>query len=554
MVNHGRSHGCITCKRRRVKCDARKPQCQECPRVGRHCEGYRRDAIRIRFKDETTRYSNEGLRRSVARSTQKDYRNHPSSELEACASIRIHAVHPCQLDIAVSFFLRHIAGSDRRAESARGYLDHLAPALKMESPGSALQAAVEAVAIKLWSRLTVRSYGSDDAVLLHRALKRIRSAIASPDQRFSNATAMSALLLQLHDTFSALFDQEESRTIHREGAIALLQSSQIPSGALTYYNELLASALHYKVSVYFRQRAKPPANELAWLETRIIPALSPNPSSLLDIVGLSVVDIQYRINQALSKTTEDVSAQDSLFESIAEVDNKLQNWLSAVPKLWYPSRIRREKLNLSVPMHFNACDVYPSIQIATIWNVWRIYRISLTHMRLRLIRRHSTMHLCPDSDVCGRGFWDEPYLRATLIWEGRTLLDDICYSIPFYLGDRTEPTTLIDIEDHQHHFPSYHDLAETDEAFQHYKNSENYLSKVDHHTHVALQGPFHLGSILSHLLPLIPEELIENTPIERQRQIDWVSEQLARTLHLLRVNPELMHDAVRRRLHTVYIL
>ncbi|KAJ5527800.1 hypothetical protein N7513_011959 [Penicillium frequentans] len=48
----GRSKGCKTCRKRRVKCDERKPTCDRCHRAGKECEGYVRY---IEFRDETAR-------------------------------------------------------------------------------------------------------------------------------------------------------------------------------------------------------------------------------------------------------------------------------------------------------------------------------------------------------------------------------------------------------------------------------------------------------------------------------------------------------------------
>ncbi|KAI9928958.1 hypothetical protein ASPWEDRAFT_37129 [Aspergillus wentii DTO 134E9] len=49
VVSRGRT-GCLTCRRRRLKCDETKPGCNNCRRVNLPCEGY---AQRITFKDQT---------------------------------------------------------------------------------------------------------------------------------------------------------------------------------------------------------------------------------------------------------------------------------------------------------------------------------------------------------------------------------------------------------------------------------------------------------------------------------------------------------------------
>ncbi|KAJ5281847.1 hypothetical protein N7478_007219 [Penicillium angulare] len=48
----GRSKGCKTCRRRRVKCDEGKPKCARCHKAGKICEGYTQF---VEFHDETTR-------------------------------------------------------------------------------------------------------------------------------------------------------------------------------------------------------------------------------------------------------------------------------------------------------------------------------------------------------------------------------------------------------------------------------------------------------------------------------------------------------------------
>ncbi|KAE8378020.1 hypothetical protein BDV26DRAFT_199045 [Aspergillus bertholletiae] len=49
----GRSKGCRTCRRRRVKCDETKPYCTRCTKGGFHCDGY---VEFVEFQDETKRF------------------------------------------------------------------------------------------------------------------------------------------------------------------------------------------------------------------------------------------------------------------------------------------------------------------------------------------------------------------------------------------------------------------------------------------------------------------------------------------------------------------
>ncbi|KAJ5555960.1 hypothetical protein N7513_003602 [Penicillium frequentans] len=43
----GRSKGCKTCRRRKIRCDLREPQCGQCIKSGRHCEGFEKETAFI---------------------------------------------------------------------------------------------------------------------------------------------------------------------------------------------------------------------------------------------------------------------------------------------------------------------------------------------------------------------------------------------------------------------------------------------------------------------------------------------------------------------------
>lgn len=520
MVNHGRSHGCGTCKRRRVKCDETFPRCQQCSRLKVRCEGYHGKVLKIRFKDQTSHYSKSHQKRSGSGTQGPNDR--PGK--------------PSDVDSAVSFFIKHVTTNGRSAESSRGYLDQIPSVLSKEKPDSALQAAIEAVAFKIWAHLTHGKSVATHAKLIDRAVTRLRSAIANPVVRSSDGTVISALLLQLHDTLSTLFNQDEGSTAHLEGAIALIQAERDFSTVSRFYPKLLASALHHKVSAHFRHGTQLPTRELDWLETYVIPVLPSNPSSRLDIIGLCIVQLQHSIRDN-AETGINALEKQTLLGSISRIDAQLEGWLEGLPELWYPIKIERKRLGAAIPLYRRACDVYPSVHIATICNVWRIYRLSLMRTRFQLGSASA-----PASGTTSTSIDKSPARQHY-----QQLLDDICYSIPFYLGDRIEPLTLSDVDSCRHKFPSYHDLSRTNAAVRRYRDSSNYLSRADHHSHVALQGPFHLSSILSHLVTTCG-------PYSRPDQLQWLTEQLGRTLHLLRVNPGPVEGEVTRRLRTIHVL
>ncbi|KAK2605089.1 hypothetical protein N8I77_007962 [Diaporthe amygdali] len=55
MVYCGKaSLGCTSCRKRRIKCDRRQPECTQCIRVSKGCPGYR-DQLSLMFRDETVK-------------------------------------------------------------------------------------------------------------------------------------------------------------------------------------------------------------------------------------------------------------------------------------------------------------------------------------------------------------------------------------------------------------------------------------------------------------------------------------------------------------------
>jgi hypothetical protein len=411
------------------------------------------------------------------------------------------ALVPHQRDLAVSFFLSYLTIAGRSLESSRGFLEYINPVLANEKPGSVLAAAVDAASARLWAQLRHESIPeAEQHELSHRAVVRLQNAISGAEQQSHNATVLAALVLQLHDTLSALFTQQKATGIHRSGALALL-AQHIDMKNTKYETQLLANLLHYKVSLCVRKGIALPPHELEWLQNEVIPILPARPSSHLDLIGVSVASLQHSFTQLDSTNPVTLS---QLAIEISDVGDQLDLWLDAVPEHWYPSRIQNAK---ATEWYQGACDVYPSIQIATIWNAWRIYRLIVESIKAQL-------ELMRDDD------------------DSQQLIDDICYSVPFYLGNLNSPISFTILEDTTLEFPSYYDLPPTGREFQRYQVSEDYASKADHLRHVLLQGPFHAMNMLMHLLWLAVGD--GKFPLEQK---GWISAQYLRSLYLLRVIP-----------------
>jgi hypothetical protein len=175
----------------------------------------------------------------------------------------------------------------------------------------------------------------------------------------------------------------------------------------------------------------------------------------------------------------------------------------------------------SINIYDGSVDVYPSIQIANIWNMWRIYRVIVEEVKRNLFNNFVTESVNPKAKRCQ---------------ETQDLVKSICRSIPFYLGTLAKPVSFADINDQELYFPCFHDLLPTSEAFIAYKKSNHYVSRIDHNRHNVIHGPIAALSVLSSLIGLFEEHSSPSLALEDElkRQQQWIYGQFRRSLYLMR--------------------
>lgn len=110
-----------------------------------------------------------------------------------------------------------------------------------------------------------------------------------------------------------------------------------------------------------------------------------------------------------------------LLDQAEAVDRRLESWTDIIPGEWFPVSVPIEAVPQCVQdagIYGDACDIYPDIMVAILWNDWRWTRLRV----LALLARH------------GGG----QQTLATM----QTLADDVCASIPFCFGDRMKMMPL----------------------------------------------------------------------------------------------------------------
>ncbi|KNB00407.1 hypothetical protein FOXG_18705 [Fusarium oxysporum f. sp. lycopersici 4287] len=213
-----------------------------------------------------------------------------------------------------------------------------------------------------------------------------------------------------------------------------------------------------------------PTKDLEWIEIEVAPILPSNPSSALDMIGVSIADLQHTFRD-MSPPTVLSSPDTKLRQQICNLDTQLRTWLKRIPDSWYPRRMKSGiNFDPSVPSYRGACDIYPSIQVANIWNAWRIYCLILEDIKDQLTKPSAlsaVQHVDDENSISDYAmFWTSNERRV------QELVDSMCLSIPFYLGNCNYPTDILSTGSSDIIYPSHHDLPVDDEGYMRFKASD----------------------------------------------------------------------------------
>lgn len=198
------------------------------------------------------------------------------------------------------------------------------------------------------------------------------------------------------------------------------------------------------------------------------------------------------------------------------IDSRLLQWAQGLPSHQQPQPVDQEILLATpIPMYQSSCDNYPSCQIANLWNMWRSQRLVLVKIvltSLQVMLEHSSY----DPSKM------EEYQTYQVIFQD--LVDSVCRSIPFHMGNRTHSLRLSDFND-----PALVILPEYSTVASDATPGHATAEEDPRRAHIIARGPWHIMSPLSHLLTLLSEDGDEQiASILRHGQLGWLRAQFIR--------------------------
>lgn len=518
MVNRGRSKACITCKERRVKCDAARPGCNVCLRLKLPCGGYRASNLqKVRFKHYST--SPSGLHSAIlGENTQLAIRRHHYTASPKPA---------LTIDGAESFFLTLFGTMGRDMGSTHGFFELLAPAARTERPDSAFSLALSVVStsmLDMWRHATTNMQTCERRMNL--ALRKFQIALQSPNERGRAPTLLAILLLQFHENMAAVFGLRSVSRIHHHGISALLPILNCSDTDAIQSTYIRRHMFHIEVSLAFAEKRPVSKNAYTWLTDE--PALSP--TAVLDLLGAEVANFRARYaKQSLSKCRIRSSHNIATWRQRAlQIGGRLLAWKACVPATWHPTTVYKcAFVSPSMPLYQDTMAIYPSCQIASIWNLWRSHYLAVLDIVLATFdqeKAHPELRYAIDLETFNSTSHN---IQLTV--------DSICQSIPFYLGNRQAVAHIDDLQQDANLLLGYNTPRHSIET-----SGESGFSQGEqcfNRKHIVAQGPWHALGPLTALVAAFqddqPQRLAQSL---RSGQETWIREQLCRVFIILNIS------------------
>ncbi|KAF2497988.1 hypothetical protein BU16DRAFT_616539 [Lophium mytilinum] len=199
----GRSRGCKTCRRRRVKCDESKPVCTRCQNSGFPCEGYPKD---LTFVDEGSRFATPASSKAGSRTREKSSGDVTSISPKDSQTPNVQlaiskqpTLSPFQDEICLAYLTRTLFGNNQNSPLTSHVWDSAVASTDSAKLG---YTAVSSLATTYFGRM----HGSNEELLCQgrrlygQAVHRLALEICKPEEAsLSQQVMLSALALYYYE-------------------------------------------------------------------------------------------------------------------------------------------------------------------------------------------------------------------------------------------------------------------------------------------------------------------------------------------------------------------
>ena len=377
-----------------------------------------------------------------------------------------------------------------------------------------------------------------------RALEKTKAAIDDPQLNTTDEMLMTVLMLEHYEEIAGASKSEPSSGTHRSGAVALCKHRGSLNFRSTTSKKLLQAVRHQLIHKALEKGESILSDPAIWTNDQS--GMPESPAIALDSIVLELVNLKAFVDSVdfptqpdpLPEVTEDSSPSSLQASETAAnivhavlapalgIDARLSQWSRNIPTFWHPIRVSSPSSIhpsiLDAGMYAASCDVYPSLHVASLWNLWRTTRIQV--LKIVLTCQRSLVALDPDEEMDVTSSHASDSIQR--------VVDSFCASIPAHLGNRTRPGSLRSFEGVEYpHLP-----LEDEPGYQlPPPHALGYSPRVsieeDLRIATGLGGWFLLSpirDILRSCTPTAAEAEMGYPPLIREGQLDWIMEQLGR--------------------------
>ncbi|EQL34205.1 hypothetical protein, variant [Blastomyces dermatitidis ATCC 26199] len=405
--------GCGNCKKRRIKCDERTPQCYRCVRSGWKCPGY---PLKMTVKDQTS-YSPIHVQSSdVAPRVLTEITTKQFNSLHEYQHIPNHLSFPAE-QLAVQFFFS-IFHSPDDARVRTAYLDFFPSAFLKSSPNSVIYLSTLSVACSAVGSLcgSPREKWLGD-MYFYRAISAVRKALEDETTRENDETLIGILLLRIYEVLQAVKQAKQPESIHARGAAALVQLRS-QRNAINRLSVDLTNTARVELMAMSIWNGEPTVNVVT--DNLLLP-FDHHPLTLLISLASRALDLQNlfkRLRPATAKRDDILR----LLQQALVVDNDIHNWLVSLSEICFPGRVSSSPSS-DEPIFLGEGhdDLTKKESFAHILNRYRTSRLMAQYVIAGCISQLDQLELSAQLESS----------RATI----QDLADGICATLKLYKSD-----------------------------------------------------------------------------------------------------------------------
>ncbi|KAI8942067.1 hypothetical protein NX059_000166 [Plenodomus lindquistii] len=338
-----RSTGCFECRKRKVRCDEGKPECNTCLRRGTKCPGYRpaQSFILHKFGDQTDKPAlikedEDRYRYANQASTSKQSSGNGPSRAKARISVsevkpvtatipkQVSAVAADRIQHLGNFIVLYLPQADGPALPPPSALIRGLPTMPANS--EVLLAAIDAlsaaqIAVNNRNQLLINRSRS----LYGTALTQMMQTIQDPVLALQDETLISTYLLTLYEVFVGV-SQGQGFFYHVQGLLRLLKQRGPASFESRLSMQIFHAIRYNSLTIGYHMRKASMLDSPEWMAVTV-KAARVDPYVALNDICIGIPRLLERADKLASK--EDTQAEiDSLLEDSQNVANRAFEWLS----------------------------------------------------------------------------------------------------------------------------------------------------------------------------------------------------------------------------------